>query len=303
MSDEKRTAARERRVQQVRIQKRILAAIGIVIVAAVFIYIAKSSGKGEEEKTLKASNVQQEEKVDATEEVIQVIEIEEEPEEPVETAKERLKRVRKEAKAAGYPENVIELLSKNSETVDFVENYGEQKEIAPAEEIEELKTGEIPQLLQWDARWGYAPYGTSIVAVCGCGPTCLSMVFSGLTGDKTLTPAKLAEYGTEHNYITEENDTTWAFIAEAGKEWGISCKEKFLNEDELKKELKAGHPVICSVGPGDFTKIGHFIVLAGYEDGKVIVHDPFSQKNSDKRWKYENFKDQIKAMWIYSMES
>ena len=70
----------------------------------------------------------------------------------------------------------------------------------------------------------------------------------------------------------------------------------------IKNELLAGHPVICSVGPGDFTQIGHFIVLVGWEDDKVIVHDPFSIKNTEKRWVYEDFKDQIKSMWTYSME-
>ena len=156
--------------------------------------------------------------------------------------------------------------------------------------------------MQWDERWGYAPYGTSIVAVSGCGPTCLSMVVSGLTGDKTLTPAKMAEYGTEHHYINEDNDTYWIFMSEAGDEWGIKSREKMLDEENLKKELLKGNPVICSVGPGDFTQIGHFIVLAGYEDGKVIVYDPFSQKNSDKRWVYDKFKDQIKSMWTYSLD-
>ena len=62
----------------------------------------------------------------------------------------------------------------------------------------------------------------------------------------------------------------------------------------------AGHPIICSVGPGDFTKIGHFIVLTGYENGSVTVNDPFSQENSDKSWKFTQIQEQIKAMWVYS---
>lgn len=302
MADDRRAAAKERRVQQVKRQKRILAVIGVVILIAVCAYIVKSCGKDEETSVAEASAIQQVSEEENSQEVEEVDKAKTTTEEKSETAKERLKRVKKEAKEAGYPEDVIELLSKNSETVDFVENYGELKDSPAANEIEELVKGEIPQLLQWDARWGYAPYGTSIVAVCGCGPTCLSMVLSGLTGDKSLTPAKIAEYGTENHYISEENDTYWRFMTEAGDEWTIECKEKFLDEEELKKELKAGHPAICSVGPGDFTKIGHFIVLAGYEDGKVIVHDPFSQKNSDKRWEYEDFKDQIKSMWIYSAD-
>lgn len=293
---DKRTAAKVKRIQQVKRQKTIIMIVTILLLVAVFIYIGRSCGKQEEEQVLETGNII---KTDETEEPKTVKEV---PVKKEETAEERLKRVGDEAKASGYPEGVIELLSKNPETVDFVEAYPEKKDNEPAKEISELQEGKIPHMLQWDERWGYAPYGTSIVAVSGCGPTCLSMVISGLTGDKTLTPAKMAEYGTEHHYINEDNDTYWIFMSEASSEWGITSREKMLDEEQLKNELLAGHPVICSVGPGDFTQIGHFIVLVGWEDDKVIVHDPFSIKNTEKRWVYEDFKDQIKSMWTYSME-
>lgn len=90
-------------------------------------------------------------------------------EEQVETSKERLERVRREAKAKKYPNGVIRLLDKNANTVDFVEQYDEKKDLPPAKTIgDDLVKGQIPHLLQWDQRWGYAPYGTSNVAVSGC---------------------------------------------------------------------------------------------------------------------------------------
>ena len=218
-----------------------------------------------------------------------------------ETEEQRLERVRTQAKERGYPAGVIELLDKNPETVDFVEDYEEKKNEPYAETIgDQLKEGEIPLLLQWDERWGYAPYGTSIVAVSGCGPTCMAMVASGLNQDPSITPDKAAAYGTEHGYVDEDNNTYWAFMKEAGKNWNLSCYEGNLTEEQVSRELVAGHPIICSVGPGDFTKIGHFIVLTGYENGSVTVNDPFSQENSDKSWKFTQIQEQIKAMWVYS---
>lgn len=217
-----------------------------------------------------------------------------------ETKKERIKRVREEAIQAGYPEHIISLLKKNKETVDFVENYGKNKDKPPAETVSDhLKEGEIPQLLQWDERWGHASYGTGYLANCGCGPTAMSMVISGLTGDATVTPVKVAAYSEKKGYIDENNNTYWALMSEAGEHWGIKTSSGDPSEDFVKKELKAGHPIICSVGPGDFTKKGHFIVLAEYKDGKVKVNDPFSQKNSDKVWTYSKIKDQIKSLWVY----
>ena len=214
-----------------------------------------------------------------------------------------MERVRAKAISAGYPDGVIELLDKNPETVDFVENYPKKKDSKPAETIgDSLQPGSIPLLLQWDERWGYSTYGTSIIAISGCGPTCMAMVASGLNQDPSITPAKVASFGTQHSYVDEENNTYWSFMREAGASWNLSCYEGLLNEMQVSAELSAGHPIICSVGPGNFTQIGHFIVLTGYENGNVTVNDPFSKANSETLWNFSQIKDQIRAMWVYSLK-
>ena len=168
----------------------------------------------------------------------------------VETPEEHLEQVRIQATVQGYPKGVIELLDKNPATVDYVEDYGEKQGQAYAEDIgDDYVEGQIPLLIQWDERWGYAPYGTSVVAVSGCGPTCMAMVAAGLNHDPTITPAKVAAYGTENSYVDEENNTYWAFMQEAGADFGLSCYSGFLTEQQLAAELSAGHPVICSMGP------------------------------------------------------
>ena len=207
------------------------------------------------------------------------------------------------AKQKGYPDSVVGLLGKNKETVDFVEDYEAKKDVPAADNIgESYVEGQIPQLLQWDERWGYASYGTSIVAVSGCGPTCMAMVAAGLNKDPSITPAKVAAYGTENHYVDEDNNTYWAFMREAGGNWNLSSYEGVLTEAQVSAELAAGHPIICSVGPGDFTQNGHFIVLTGYENGVVKVNDPFSKKNSEASWIFKDIADQIKAMWVYSLK-
>ena len=220
-----------------------------------------------------------------------------------ETPKQRLKRVREQARQSGYPEDITSLLKKNKETVDFVEHFAENKNTAPARTVaDDLKKGEIPQYLQWDERWGHASYGTGFIASCGCGPTAMSMVIAGLTGDATVTPVKVARYSEKNGYIDEDNNTYWELMSKGGEHWGVKSFGGDTSEDFIAKELKAGHPIICSVGPGDFTKKGHFIVLTKYKNGKVKVNDPFSQKNSDKLWKYSKIKDQIKSLWVYKTE-
>lgn len=219
-----------------------------------------------------------------------------------ETTEERIARVKQEATAAGYPAKVIELLDKNPETVQFVEDYGKKKDQTPAATVEAENgySGMFPEILQWDERWGYSPYGTSIIAVSGCGPTCISMLVVGLTGDKTVTPAVVADYATQNHYVDSNNDTTWAFMTSGVEHWGLKCRESNGNESEVAKELQAGHPVICSMRPGDFTDIGHFIILTSYDNGNVTICDPFSLENSKKSWNYSEISSQIKAVWVYS---
>lgn len=218
-----------------------------------------------------------------------------------ETAEEKLERVRRQAEEQGVPQSVRELLDKNAETVDFVADYTKKKDEPYADNIgTDLSQGGIPELLQWDERWGYAPYGTGIVATSGCGPTCMAMVAAGLNQDASITPAKVAAYGTEHGYVDEENNTYWRFMDEAGANWNLNSVGGLLSEEQVSAELAQGHPIICSMGPGDFTQIGHFIVLTGYENGNVKVNDPFSIKNTNTTWSFANIKDQIKAMWVFS---
>lgn len=289
--DKKRKIRKSKRKQQV---KRQLYFMTAAVICVGIISTALILRTRKEEAREAAAKIEQQNREKSAKENI-------EQEEKNETPEERLARVKEDAGRKGYPKGVIELLDKNEETIDFVEDYEEKKDLPAAETLDAVTQGEIPLLIQWDERWGYAPYGNSIVAVSGCGPTCMAMVAAGLTGDVTATPAKLAAYGTENGYLDEENNTYWKFMSEAGKNWGLSCYESDMTQAQIMSELQAGHPVICSVGPGDFTQNGHFIVLVGCEEGKIKVNDPFSRTTSSQLWDFERIKQQSKAMWVYSI--
>ena len=51
------------------------------------------------------------------------------------------------------------------------------------------------------------------------------------------------------------------------------------------------------MGPGDFTSKGHFILLAGMDDGLIKVNDPNSIKSSEKLWDFEDIQSQIRSAW------
>ena len=71
--------------------------------------------------------------------------------------------------------------------------------------------------------------------------------------------------------------------------------------DRIRRDRGAdGRPaIICSVRPGDFTTTGHFILLAGLEEGGIRVNDPNSPQNSEKLWAYETLEPQIRNLWAF----
>ena len=200
-----------------------------------------------------------------------------------------------------YPEELLELAVRNPETVDFVAGYPREKDRAPAETVEEAEQGTIPLLLQWDPRWGYAQYGDGPMALNGCGPTALSMVICGLTGDRTATPCAVAQYAQEMGYYVEGVGTSWELMSAGGARFGVAARELPLSQSVMENALAAGEPIICSVGPGDFTTSGHFIVLSGLEDGNFQVRDPNRHSTSAQLWDYDTLAGQITNLWAFSV--
>lgn len=201
-----------------------------------------------------------------------------------------------------YPKELIELLIRNPETASFVANYpeGKPKHTNVNLKKEPMQNG-FPHLLQWDTRWGYDSYGESTIALSGCGPTCLSMVYMGLTGDTDATPAVLCRQSAENGYYKKGSGTLWTLMTNGAKQLGLTSREIPLDASAMKSELKKGHPLILSLRKGDFTTDGHFIVVTGIGDnGEFQVLDPNSRLRSQKTWSMEQLKKQISNIWAFS---
>jgi hypothetical protein len=198
------------------------------------------------------------------------------------------------------PENLQNLLEHNPETLDFVKGYASWDGTVGTISPDEL-TGEVPLFLQWDTRWGYVTYGSDLLAITGCGPTCMSMVYTYLTGDISRSPKDMAEFSESMGYYVPGSGTDWAFMTDGAAQLGLSSRALSLSEDIMISELQAGHPIICSMGPGDFTDSGHFIVIRGYENGAFLVNDPFSVIRSEQTWTYDTLAPQILNLWAFSL--
>lgn len=201
-----------------------------------------------------------------------------------------------------YPKTMLEALEKNPEIQDFVKNYPDSEPVVQGGISDEEKAAEHPLFLQWDARWGYVSYGDDNIGLSGCGPACLSMVIFSLTRNESATPDAIAGYSMNMGYYEYGAGTSWNLMTDAAAQYGVMAEGLALSEGIMKEHLDNGHMIICSMGPGDFTTTGHFIVIYGYDQDGFLVNDPYSRIRSNKTWDYDTISGQIRGMWVYSFQ-
>ncbi len=236
---------------------------------------------------------------------------------------------------SAYSEPVRLLLMNHFEARDFALNYplhvdkgtatdADAIEISPSVYVGEDVSGDgsaerdlsdidlsagIPSLYQWDTRWAYHIYGSDAMGITGCGPTALSMVTMYLLQDKKYTPDWMAEFATNEGYMVAGNGTSWDLMYDGAVKLGLNVSILALDENQIAGAVMNGMPVICIMGPGDFTTEGHFIVITGYEgelidglyqNGRFIVNDPNCKEKSKLKWDFGRLVNQIGNVWAYS---
>ena len=202
------------------------------------------------------------------------------------------------------PEALQVFAEKYPEAAGFVSDYPAHYRDHPSKDVSgEVKKGVVPLFIQWDERWGYEDYGGNYLAVNGCGPTCLSMVVCGLTGETDANPYAVACYSEQQGYYTPGSGTSWSLMTQGAAHYGLDAERVTLSADAIADTLARGRVIIASMKPGDFTYTGHFIVLTGLDkDGRVRVNDSNSRLNSAKSWDAQVLVDQMKAAWSYSYD-
>ena len=200
----------------------------------------------------------------------------------------------------GYPESLIALVERNPETKDFVLDYPKYKGLEEIDISKEVTKGEIPHFLQWDERWGYETYGSDFLAVTGCGPTSLSMVVCGLTGDTKWNPYEVAKMAEDNGYYVDGSGSSWELMSSGAEKLGLTVSSVIFDAEHIRATLEAGQPIICVMGPGDFTDAGHFLVLTGVDqEGDIILQDPNSVERTKQHWDVQKLMNQMKNLWSY----
>lgn len=158
----------------------------------------------------------------------------------------------------------------------------------------------IPHYLQYTYD---CPIGNvSNIASGGCGYTSLAMVLSYLKNEKIEPDDIIAKVGS--SFHVAGAGISWGAFTGIPEIYGITGITESFDSNTVLTALKEGHPVICSQGPGLFTKAGHIIVLRGItKDGKVLINDPNDNDRKNYISREFDFETEVKStarnFWIF----
>lgn len=143
---------------------------------------------------------------------------------------------------------------------------------------------EVVYFNQLDERYCNEPYGTDHIGGYGCGPTAMSIVVSSLTNN-TVDPVEMSEWAYENGYWCSKSGSYHSLIPGAAKHWNLPVEGCTVSEAQrILDSLAEGKLVVALMTKGHFTSSGHFIVLRGVQDEKILVADPSSYNRSQKTW-------------------
>lgn len=165
------------------------------------------------------------------------------------------------------------------EPVYTIVNTDENPVVTTSEENTEY-VGRYIYYNQGDAAWRGNSYS---IASAGCGPTAMAIVISTLT-DQVVTPVDTAKWGSENKYYSS-GGSQHEMIPAMAKAYGLQCNGVKKDEDEVRKALQNGKAVVALMGPGTFTRRGHFIVLTEIDDeDNVVVADVASRSRTGQTY-------------------
>ena len=154
---------------------------------------------------------------------------------------------------------------------------------------------------QGDSRWGKKMYSSTgnksqTMANSACGPTSMADIIH-FCNDKSINPYDMAKLAMKWGDRTPAKGTAWTFFTHIQAHYGYKKMVATKSLETLKACLDAGGYVVCSMGPGYWTKGGHFICAWKYDGTYIYCNDPAS--SSRKKQKIADFVSQRKQFFCF----
>lgn len=163
--------------------------------------------------------------------------------------------------------------------------------------------------LQTDPEWKNIPYAVtgekSTIGGAGCGPTSAAMLIATITG-LPITPKETSKWSLDRGYKALRQGTYYSYFVPQFKAYGIECirlnTARILNTPghkvhrEAREYLKKGYYLIALMGPGTWTRSGHFVVVWKH-NGKYYINDSASQSTTRMRGDDYTFRNECRMYW------
>lgn len=154
---------------------------------------------------------------------------------------------------------------------------------------------------QYDKRWKSKQYSSTgkksqTIGSSGCGPTSMSDIMATWI-DKAITPVEMCAYALKHGYRTASSGTAWGFFKSIANAYGYTGFIQTKSMATAREAIKNGAFVVASMGPGYWTKGGHYICLWKTDDTYMYANDPASATR--KKQKLAAFEKQRKQFFIF----
>jgi hypothetical protein len=113
-----------------------------------------------------------------------------------------------------------------------------------------------------------------------CGPACVAMLIHGLgvASKKPSIADVFRATGADAAAFTNGGQ-----LKKAAAVWGVTLTPRFWGLDSMRASILSGRPLIALVHYGAFSSLGrtqssfkggHFLLVVGFDQNRVLVHDP-----------------------------
>ena len=140
---------------------------------------------------------------------------------------------------------------------------------------------------QCDPRWKNDMYGSLTIGYSGCGPSCMAMIVASFLKDnENINPKTMCDLSRRiGGYNATYQCSNHSVVPLIAEYYGLTCEGVGTDFNKVYEALETGNKLaVVILAPSDWTSAGHFIVLRGAEDGKVIIADPASTDRSNVYW-------------------
>lgn len=165
--------------------------------------------------------------------------------------------------------------------------------------------------LQTDPRWANVDYSapgeSTTIGKSGCGPTAMAMVLATWV-DKKYNPVTECQWAKNNGFKAKGQGTYYGYFPAVAKKHRLRCYQ--LNYSSLygnpnsayhsqaKDAVDRGDMVIACMGPGNWTRSGHFVLVWKIDGNVIFINDPASTSPTRTRGDYSLFRQQVKYYFV-----